>query len=53
MSHFNLTSGLEAEEKYKLVEWKLKGYYEKKLAKNVKQNSSRFFAYLKEQKKVK
>ena len=50
-SHFNLTSALEAEEKYKIVERKLREDYEKKLIKNVKQNPSRFFAYLRNKKK--
>ena len=53
-SHFNLTSALEAEEKYKLFERKLKEDCEqkrKKLAKNVKHNPSRFFAYLRNKKK--
>ena len=49
--HFNLTSALEAEEKYKIVERKLREDYEKKLIKNVKQNPSRFFAYLRNKKK--
>jgi len=44
-SHFNLTSALEAEEKHKLVEWKLKEDYD------VKQNPSRFFGYLRNKKK--
>ena len=50
-SHFNLTSAFEFEEKYKSVERKLKEDYEKKLAKNVKQNPSNFFAYLRNKKK--
>ena len=50
-SHFNLTSALEFEKKYKFVEQKLKEDYEKKLSKNVKQNPSKFFAYLRNKKK--
>ena len=50
-SHFNLTSASETEDKYKLVERKLKEAYERKLAKDVKQNPSRFFAYLRNKKK--
>ena len=46
-SHFFL----EFEEKYKFVERKLKEDYEKKLSKNVKQNPSKFFAYLRNKKK--
>lgn len=44
-------SALEAEEKYKIVERKLREDYEKKLVKNVTQNPSRFFAYLRNKKK--
>ena len=51
-SHFNFTSSIETEDKYKLVERKLKEAYERKLAKNLKQNPSKFFAYLRNKKKT-
>ena len=51
-SRFNLTSSIETEDKYKLVERKLKEAYVRKLAKNLKQNPSKFFAYLRNKKKT-
>lgn len=50
-SHFNLVCALEAQEMYEVVESRSKERYEIKLAKSVKHNSRRFFAYLRCKKK--
>lgn len=51
-THFNVTCAFEAQEKYKSIEMRMKEKYEIKLAKRVKCDPDRFFAYLRSKKKL-
>ena len=50
-THVNLMCAMDAQRRYESVEWNCKESYEAKLAKGIKHNTRKFFAYLRCKKK--